>query len=155
MPASPARKRRHQEKMRAERERLAKKAAEEQLLRAVPDPAPEPPAEDEVNFLLPPGGMMGGRSVPLKKSLIVPAPLNAHLLMFQARYQGRRYKVGNGSLALWRVLLREEHEMVERAKREAKKTGLPPDPEPGPLMRRWLDELDRMDAEESGDIFDE
>lgn len=156
MPASPARKRRHQEKRRAEAARLeAKRADEERPLQTVPEREPEPPS-DEVNFMLPPGGMMGGnRSVPLKKTLIVPAPLNAHLLMFQVFHQGNQYKVQNGSLALWRMLLREEHEMVEEARRLAKETGLPADPRRGPVMRRFEQELKRMAAEESGDIFDE
>lgn len=159
MPASEARRRRHQQKL-VEKARLkAKHSDEERPLQAVPDPefAPEPdePDEDEINFLLPPGGMMGGRTALLKKTLNVPGPLNAHLLLFQARYQGQRYKVQNGSLALWRMLLREEAEMRAEALRLQHKTGVPAEPRKGPVMRRFEDELDRMDAEASGDIFNE
>lgn len=156
MPASEARRRRHREQKRAEEERLkAKRAAEERALQAVPDPEPEPDESgpEEINFLVPPGGMMGGRTAPLKKTLNVPGPLNAHLLLFQARYQGQQYKVQNGSLALWRVLLREEHEMAEEARRLSEETGLPADPRKGPVMRRFEQELERMAAEESGSIF--
>jgi len=157
MPASEARKRRHQEKLRAEKERLEAKRAAERQLQAVPDLAAEPepePEDDGINFLLPPGGMMGGRTAPLKKTLIVPGPLNAHLLTFQARYQGKQYKVQNGTLALWRILLREEAEMAAEARRLQEETGVPVEPRKGPVMRRFEEELERMAAEESGEIFD-
>lgn len=157
MPASEARRRRHQEKIRAEKQRLEEKRAADRQLQAVPDlpAAPEPePEDDGINFLLPPDAMMGGKMIDKKKTLIVPGPLNAHLLMFQARYQGQQYKVQNGTLALWRMLLREEAEMRAEARRLQEETGLPADPRKGPVMRRFEQELERMAAEESGSAFE-
>jgi hypothetical protein len=123
---------------------------------AKPSPAPPVPVEDEeINFMLPPGGLMGGSTVPKPKTVKVDAPLNAHLLTFQARYQGQRYKFQNGTIALWRVLLREEAEMAAEARREQRRTGVPEMPRKGPLMRRFEEELDQMMFEASGDIFDD
>jgi hypothetical protein len=134
----------------------------ERPLKAVPEPPAERPRQpagepetEEINFLLPPGMMMGGRMIPRKKTVITEGPMDAHLSMFQGRYQGQRYKFQNGTIALWRVLLREEHEMVEEARRLQRQTGVPAEPRKGPVMRRFEEELDRMAAEESGDIFDE
>ncbi|MGA5598487.1 hypothetical protein ACPCSE_30055 [Streptomyces cellulosae] len=155
MPSSQARKR-QREQLRAERERLEQKKRAAQQAPA-PQARPEPAQADEVNFLLPPDGLMmsGGRTAPFKKTLIVPAPLNAHLQRFQSRHGGDRYKVQSGSLALWRVLLREEQAAVQAALQESARTGLPPEPKWGPVMQAFLAELDLMDREASGDIFED
>ncbi len=152
MPSSLTRKR-EREKRRAERERLEEK---KRTLQAVPEPEPEPEGH-EINFLLYPDGLMmpDRRTAPYAKSLIVPAPLNAHLQRFQSRHSGSRYKVQKGSLALWRMLMREEQAAVDEAMKEAARTGLPPEPQWGPLMRAFLAEAEIMAAEASGDIFDE
>lgn len=132
----------------------------ERTLKAVPEPKPDPEPvaaadeHEEINFMLPPGGMMGGRMFVKPKTVKVDGPLNAHLLLFQARYQGQRYKFQNGTKALWRMLLREEGEMQAEARRLEKESGVPAVPRKGPLMRQFEKELDLMDAEASGEIFD-
>jgi hypothetical protein len=131
----------------------------ERPLKAVPAPPPEPPAVPKpakLNFLLPPSGLMGTRlSVETKKSVKVPGPLNAHLIAFQSEFQGPRYKVQNGSIALWRALLQERHQMVQEALAEQARTGTPVTPRMGPVQRAFEEQLDLMAAEKSGDIFDD
>lgn len=156
MPASAARRQRYLEQKARE---AAAANPPQRPLTPVADPAAEPPAppapaapaarEEEVDFTLPPGGSVpGARTAPLKKTLIVPSALNGHLLWFQSRHQGQEHKVQNGTLALWRVLLREEHEMVAEARRLSEQTGRPAEPRQGPVLRRYLAELERM-ADES------
>jgi hypothetical protein len=125
--------------------------------RAEPKSAPVAAADEneEINFMLPPGGMMGGNMFDKPKTVKVDGPLNAHVLQFQARYQKQRYKFSRGTIALWRMLLREEWEMQAEARRLEKETGVPAMPRKGLLMSRFEQELDRMDAEASGDIFDD
>jgi hypothetical protein len=148
---------------------LAAKQQGEQLeraLQAVPDPAPaparapkpraaKPPEKPQLNFLLPPGGRMGGRLMPKRKSVNMDGPMNAHVLDFQAQYQGMRYKVQNASIALWRVLLEEIYQNRLAAEAEEARTGVPVVPEVGPFQRAFEEQLDRMDAEASGALFEE
>jgi hypothetical protein len=157
MATSEARKRRYLEQQRAAAKQAqpSAPAAKERPLKAVPKPESTAPAREEINFLLPPGGLMGGNMIEKKKSVIFPGPLNAHVVQFQAAYQGQRYKVQNATLALWRVLLEERHQMVQEALAEQARTGVPCMPRTGPFQQAFEKQLDRMDAEASGDIFDE
>jgi hypothetical protein len=132
----------------------------ERVLQAVPDPTPEPepsaPSKPQLNFMLAPGGRMGTRlSVVTKASVKFTGPMKAHLGAFQAEYQGHRYKVQNGSVALWRALLEERHQMILEAEAEEARTGVPVEPRMGPIQQAFEEQLDRMAAEESGDVFDE
>lgn len=143
-------------------EEQAKRVAREAAASPQPAPqaAPAPPKAvqepfEEINFMLPPGGMMGGTLYPKPKTVKVDGPLNAHILMFQARHQGRQHKFQNATKGLWRALLREEDAMMQEAKALQHRTGVPSLPRKGPLLRALERELEQMRAEESGDIFDD
>ncbi|MET7363171.1 hypothetical protein ABZS76_32705 [Streptomyces sp. NPDC005562] len=120
--------------------------------------APGAEAEiEELNFLLMPGGVLrpdgAVGSPPMKqKTVRVSNVMNAHVAVFQSRHP---VDFAPGALALWRVLMREEHANYERAVAASKTTGVPAQPKMGPIYRAFAEELRRMKAEENGDIFDE
>jgi hypothetical protein len=114
----------------------------------------------EINFMLTPGGMLRPDGAPplvqKAKTVRVPGPLNAHILMFQARHGGDRYfSFEKTAMAMWRLLMSEEHAANELALWTARQTGVPAQPVMGPLYRKVLAELEEMRREDSGEIFDE
>jgi len=138
-------------------------------LQAVPAPEPEPvpqsEADDEgllrlameLNFLLPPGDLLYAEGAiphsPPKTIKLGPA-LEAHW---------QKFVIGNPDLkvlsktvrALMRVLIREHEASMESAREEMRRTGVPARPKAGPLLEAVRAERRLMNAEDSGDIFDD
>lgn len=156
-------------KARRQREQQQSRHAARQT---APEAAPPAPAKakaptkkaatwepEEVNFLITPGGLLQPEGAPLlaekPKTVRVPGPLNVHLGGFQARHGAKRFSFQGATNAMWRMLLREEHEAYERARHEASVTGVPAQPKMGPLYRGLRAEMERMRREESGETFDE
>ncbi|MFD8650662.1 hypothetical protein [Streptomyces mirabilis] len=117
------------------------------------------PEPEEINFMLTPGGLLRPEGAPplseKPKTVRVPGPMNEHVVYFQARHGSKRFSFVKVCLALWRVLLREEHEALEAARREAAATGVPAQPVMGPIYRALRDELELMRREDTGEIFDD
>jgi hypothetical protein len=102
-----------------------------------------------VDFREPPDFMMvsGEEGMVANKTVPVPRELNMWLVWFQGRHPKQAYKFLNGTLALWRALLREEWRMIQEAKAERRRTGQPVAPKRGPIMQAMEDEIGRMKAE--------
>lgn len=154
MVTSKTRKQRHQREQQKGRQAALQAApgAAPAKVSAVPEP-------EEINFMLVPGGLLRPEDAPplgeKPKTVRVPGPLNAHVVYFQARHGAKRFSFVKVALAMWRLLLREEHAAMEAARREQAVTGVPAQPKMGPLYKALRDELELMRREESGEIFDE
>lgn len=153
MGESAARKLRRQKEQAASRQAAASTAAPKRPKSRVEEP-------EEINFMLSPGGLLQPEGAPMlvrkAKTVRIPGPLNVHLQTFQARHGGERvFAFERTAIALWRMLLREEHDARESARREMAATGLPAQPVMGPLYRAVLAEMEEMRREDSGEIFDE
>ncbi|THA72485.1 hypothetical protein E6R60_26505 [Streptomyces sp. A0642] len=156
---------RARQKRKAEEERLKKKRAAEaaKVDTALPSPLlvedEEGFDEEGVNFLLMPGGMLtaeGAASNPpsRQKTVKVDSVMDAHLTGFLARHGGMK-PFTKTTLALWRVLIREEQAQLERAREEQARTGVPARLTVGPLYRKVAEERKIMQEEHSGSLFDE
>ncbi|MCX4799653.1 hypothetical protein OG497_38000 [Streptomyces sp. NBC_01242] len=162
MGESNARRLRRQKEQQQARQAALQDAPAEATLRAAPDSSPTATSDswepDEVNFMLTPGGLLQPEDAPplvrKAKTVRVPGPLNVHVGGFDARHMGR-FNFERSTLALWRVLLREEHRALEVARHETEVTGVPAQPKMGQLYKALRDELELMRREESGEIFDE
>jgi hypothetical protein len=123
-----------------------------------PAPAPEPVGEEfEVNFLVPPGELLfaeGAMPVMKKPQIPMDPALWAHWQEFARRNPDMKI-FSKTARALLRVLMREEETLVEAARAEARRTGVPVRPEVGPFMKAVREERRMLLAEESGAIFDD
>lgn len=146
--------------------RRARRAAEQRETTAaptvpeeptVPAPAPEPPrpvyVPRGIDFRLPPGVQRDkaatlGRTPPVTaRTAKLPRPVNTRVNLFLAEAEGRDLSFQEATLALWRALLREEHEMLEKARKAEHETGQQAVVRSGPLRRALARELDEMRAE--------
>ncbi|MFD7835519.1 hypothetical protein [Streptomyces sp. NPDC059761] len=137
----------------------ARQARRAQARAEQPKPGAEAtaPPREEVNFLLPPGGLLPSEDAvkgsPVKgKTVKVPDALNRHIQDFKNRHDVEFTK---GALALWRALMREDAAMIAEAKEASRKSGLPVAPKSGPIYRAMLAELEMMRDEQSGAIFEQ
>ncbi|MFJ4902785.1 hypothetical protein [Streptomyces sp. NPDC088727] len=129
-----------------------------------PQAAPEPPSavqvhhphrSSEIDFMVPPGGLMQPEGAPplaeKAKTVRVPGALNVHVIGFQGRHGVKRYSFVKVCLAMWRLLLREEHAELERARAAQRQTGLPAQPRMGALHKALIRELEEMRLDGSDD----
>jgi hypothetical protein len=111
----------------------------------------------DLDFMVPPGGLLAAEgevfSAPPKTVPLGPA-LEAHWQAFAARRSSLKMFTKTVR-ALLRVLLREEHAMMEEARAESQRTGVPVRPKMGPLMEAVVAERRLIQAEASGAVFDE
>ena len=122
--------------------------------------APErqtPPDIPEINFEAMPGpllgtGLLGKRGLHKKaKSLRIPATLDAHIAGFLSHEPHVSFQ--DATEALWRVMLRAEHEVRERAMAVHRQTGLPVQITHSQIYQLLDQELVEMKAEASTDVI--
>ncbi|MFI0966989.1 hypothetical protein ACH4S8_37245 [Streptomyces sp. NPDC021080] len=105
----------------------------------------------EINFQVPPGDLLRPVGAPplvrRAKTVRVPGELGLHVGGFQARHGTHLFNFERTSLALWRVLLREEHAANELARWATAQTGVPAQPKMGVLYRKLMNELETMREE--------
>lgn len=136
MPASPSRK---------DRRKNLQAVPEKETSAAVPE-------RDwpEINFHVAPGATLSrplGKIPPkTNKTVKVDGPFQAHLLGWKSV---NHVDWQEATIALWRVLLREDYETRQAAEVETRRTGLPGLVEPGPLTQMLAEELKRMDEEQA------
>jgi hypothetical protein len=126
---------------------------------AAEEEAPQVPAEGrrlgrdwpEIDFRQPPVPSLTGTSLTrikprVAKTVHVSGPVNVHIDMWRARNGGIDWMLATN--ALWRAMLREDHEAREAALAAQRQTGLPvAEVKPGPIHRALARELERMEEE--------
>jgi hypothetical protein len=148
MPASKARRERYLQKLAVDQGRLPEPAEEPQPAPA-PAPEPEPDGAGDLDFTVPPGGLLSALDVlprGLKTTVLLTPAETAYWQLFAMR--NRDLKVFTKTVrALLRVLMAEEHDMAERARAEARRTGRPVQPAVGPFTQAVRDEMRQVRAE--------
>lgn len=108
---------------------------------------------DDIDFESVPAALLnssslGGPPVNAMKPVMVPGALNAHIYEFLARNVGARKRhvtFKSVTLALWRILLREEYRAHQQAKAESRTLdGLPTPVTHGLLFTAVREELQLM-----------